>query len=183
MFFKKDVLLAQEYLGFLLLNMFDLFLTGLIFRLHGDEANGIAVFIMEHYGLAGFAIYKFLLVLVVVLACEGISLSSIRKSRIIITAGCLVYLMVVFWECFLVTTHLYPKPAEPEEISSSANAAPNNGVDPRWANALAPHKRGDKVRRNPGNPGNAPQGPGQNVNPVVGGDKGNQNVPRPSGNL
>ncbi|MEO7714872.1 MAG: DUF5658 family protein [Capsulimonas sp.] len=154
MFFKKDVLLAQEYLGFLLLNMFDLFLTGLIFRLHGDEANGIAVFIMEHYGLAGFAIYKFLLVLVVVLACEGISLSSIRKSRIIITAGCLVYLLVVFWECFLITTHLYPKPADPEEISIGAPAN-SHALD-----SLDPSKRKHSIRRNPSHPGNVPQSDG-----------------------
>ena len=43
MFFKRDVVLAQEYLGFLLLNLFDLFLTGYIFRHQGQEANGAAV--------------------------------------------------------------------------------------------------------------------------------------------
>ena len=104
MFFKRDVLLAQEYLGFLLLNMFDLFLTGYIFRNGGMEANELAAWIYAHFGQAGFAYYKFGLVAIVVMACEGISLKNIRTSRIIVTAGCMVYLLIVFWEVFLIIT-------------------------------------------------------------------------------
>lgn len=106
MFFKRDVLLAQEYLGFLLLNLFDLFLTGFIISHHGSEANNVAQWIWSIWGPRGFAIYKFLLVLIVILACEGISQKSIAKSRLIITAGCLVYLLVVFWECFLIFNNI-----------------------------------------------------------------------------
>ena len=104
MFLKRDVLLAQEYLAFLLLNMFDLFLTGYIFKLGGIEANGPANWIWLHYGQRGFALYKFGLVTIVVLACEGYSIKNIRVSRIIVTVGCLVYLLVVFWEVFLIIT-------------------------------------------------------------------------------
>lgn len=107
MFFKRDVLLAQEYLGFLLLNMFDLFLTGYIFRNGGMEANGLANWFWSHFGFHGFAIYKFSLVMILVLACEGISLKAIRTSRIIVTAGCLVYLLIVFWEVFLIITQVH----------------------------------------------------------------------------
>ncbi len=106
MIFKRDVVLAQEYLGFLLLNVFDLFLTGYIFRHHGLEANGAAAWVLDHFKLRGFAVYKFLLVLVVVVACEGVSLQSVRKSKVIITAGCLLYLAVVMWECFLILTEI-----------------------------------------------------------------------------
>lgn len=104
MFFKRDVLLAQEYLGFLLLNIFDLFLTGYILRAGGLEANGPANWFWVHFGFRGFAMYKFGLVMIVVLACEGISLANIRTSRIIMTMGCLVYLLIVFWEVFLIIT-------------------------------------------------------------------------------
>jgi hypothetical protein len=103
-FFKRDVLLAQEYLGFLLLNMFDLFLTRYILRAGGLEANGPANWFWVHFGFLGFAMYKFGLVMIVVLACEGISLSNIRTSRLIVTMGCLVYLLIVFWEVFLIIT-------------------------------------------------------------------------------
>ncbi len=107
MFFKRDVLLAQEYLAFLLLNLFDLFLSDYIFRNGGMEGNTLAAIIYARYGHQGFAIFKFSLVMVVVLACEGYSLKSIRISRVIVTAGCLVYLLVVFWEVFLIITHVH----------------------------------------------------------------------------
>ena len=112
MLFKRDVVLAQEYLGFLLLNLFDLFLTGYLMGrpgmsgTQGEEANGAAAWIFLRYGPSGFAVYKFLMVLVVVLACEGISLQSVRTSKIIVTFGCLAYLAVVVWECFLVLTQI-----------------------------------------------------------------------------
>ena len=106
MFFKRDVLLAQEYLAFTLLNLFDLFLTGYIFKHGGLEANGLAEMIYTRYHPIGFAIYKFLLVLVLVLACEGISLRSLRKARLVVTFGCLVYVFVVLWEAFLIFTHV-----------------------------------------------------------------------------
>ena len=88
----------------ILLNMFDLFLTGYIFKLGGIEANGPANWIWHNYGQRGFALYKFGLVTIVVLACEGYSFKNIRVSRIIVTVGCLVYLLVVFWEVFLIIT-------------------------------------------------------------------------------
>jgi len=106
-FFKRDVLLAQEYLGFLILNLFDLFLTRYIFSQGGIEANGLAAMIYEKHGPQGFAIFKFALVAVVVVACEGYSLKNIRISRLIITVGCLVYLLVVFWEVFLIITQAH----------------------------------------------------------------------------
>ena len=103
----------------MLLNLFDLFLTGYIFRHHGSEANGVAIWFLKNTGLWGFVAYKFCLVIIVVLACEGISIQSIRKSRIVITAGCLVYLFIVFWECFLILTYINgPKPIDPDDPSS-----------------------------------------------------------------
>jgi hypothetical protein len=125
MFFKRDVLLAQEYLAFMLLNLFDLFLTGWIFRHNGSEANGIAVWFLKNTGLSGFVIYKFCLVVIVVLACEGISVQSIRKSRIVITAGCLVYLFIVFWECFLILTYINgPKP-DGDDVTTTSISMPH----------------------------------------------------------
>jgi len=111
MFFKRDVLLAQEYLGFLLLNIFDLFLTGYIFQHEGAEANKAAQAILTHFGPSGFAVYKFALVSVVVLACEGISLKSLRTSRAIVLGGCLLYLCVIAYESFLIITRIHLHPA------------------------------------------------------------------------
>jgi len=105
--FRKDVVLAQEYLGFLLLNLFDLFLTGYIFRHEGQEANPAAIAIMKFGGLAGFAIYKFVLVAVVVLACEGISTKSLKTSKIVITGGIIIYSCLVLYESYIIATNIH----------------------------------------------------------------------------
>jgi hypothetical protein len=57
------------------------------------------------------------LVLIVICACEGVSLQSVRKSKIIITVGCLIYLAVVFWECFLVLTQINGVPVPLDNVS------------------------------------------------------------------
>ncbi len=106
MFLKRDVILAQEYLAFTLLNLFDLFLTGYIFGHGGMEANGLAAYIWSHYHGIGFTIYKFLLVAVIVTVCEIISLKSIRKARLVVTFGCFIYVLVVLYESALIYTHI-----------------------------------------------------------------------------
>jgi hypothetical protein len=105
-FFKRDVVLAQEYLAFTLLNLFDLFLSGYIFKYGGIEANGLAAWIYGRFGGLGFAVYKFLLVLILVLACEGIAVRSVRKARLVVTFGCLVYLLLVLYESTQIFVHI-----------------------------------------------------------------------------
>ncbi|MGO8669868.1 MAG: DUF5658 family protein [Capsulimonadaceae bacterium] len=106
MFMKRDVILAQEYLAFMLLNVFDLFLTGYIFRHNGVELNGVAEWFIEYGSLRAFVWYKFFLVAVVVLACEGIAVKNVRRSRQVITGGCLIYVFVVLYECFQIILHM-----------------------------------------------------------------------------
>ena len=99
---KSNVRYPQEYLGFVLLNLFDLFLTGYIFRYNGAEANGMASSIINHYGYVGFVLYKFILVTIVVLACEGVATKNSRLAKGIILGGCFVYFLVVLYEIALV---------------------------------------------------------------------------------
>jgi hypothetical protein len=108
MFFKKDLVLGQEYLAFLLLNLFDLFLTGWIFKHHGMEANVVANWVLSnpHLGLRGFAVFKFLMVVFIIVICEVIAVASVPKARIVITTGCLVYLLVIGWEAYQIFTNI-----------------------------------------------------------------------------
>lgn len=124
MFSKRDVILAQEYLGFLLLNIFDLFLTGWIFRHSGEEANGVALWVLHHWHLVGFAIYKFIMVVVLIVICEIIALVNVHRARLVILGGCAVYVFVVIWECFLIFSYIgngHVKQSEaPPPITQSA---------------------------------------------------------------
>lgn len=100
--FKRDVVLAQEYLGFLLLNLFDLFLTGYIFRHSGQEANGLALLVLHKFGLQGFAIFKFAMVVFIIILCEVISTINLTRARQVITGACVLYVLVNLWETYLI---------------------------------------------------------------------------------
>lgn len=102
MFSKRELILTQEYLGFLLLSIADLFLTGWIFKHHGMEANQVALWVLRNFHEAGFAIFKFLMVAFIIIVCEVISTSDLRKARAIILTGCGIYLFVVIYECVLI---------------------------------------------------------------------------------
>jgi len=92
--------LAQEYLGFLLLNLFDLFLTGWIFKHEGHEGNAVANFVLLHFKLQGFAVFKFLMVVFIVLVCEVISINNLRTARMLVVGASLLYVAVILYECF-----------------------------------------------------------------------------------
>jgi hypothetical protein len=100
--FNRDVLLGQEYLAFLLLNLFDLFLTGYIFSHNGLEANGLAAYILSKFGRRYFAIYKFVMVVVIIGICEIVGTKSVPKARWIMLLGCSVYFGVVLYESYLI---------------------------------------------------------------------------------
>ncbi|MDR3709305.1 MAG: DUF5658 family protein [Capsulimonadaceae bacterium] len=125
--FKRDVTLAQEYLGFMLLNLFDLFLTGFIFKNYGQEANGVALFVLHHFGLRGFALFKFIMVAFIILICEVISLQNVSRARQLILGASVLYLAVVMYEIYLVFMFIYkplpmPKPVAMEMLRHFAGA-------------------------------------------------------------
>ena len=96
-------------MAFLLLNLFDLFLTGYIFSHKGSEANGLAAFILDHFGRYGkeaFAIYKFFMVVFIIFICEVIASKSTFKARIIMILGITIYFGVVLYECDLIYNYI-----------------------------------------------------------------------------
>lgn len=97
--------MSDEYSGFLLLNTFDLFLTGYIFRHGGREVNPVGVAVMERFGLGGFALFKYSLVAVVVLAVEVLYRLKPSVARRVMNGGNLVYFGVIVWECVLLLFH------------------------------------------------------------------------------
>jgi hypothetical protein len=105
--FRQNVKYAQEYLGFVLLNLFDLFLTGYIFRFDGMEKNGAAQAVIDKFGYLGFVVYKFALVTIVVLVCEAIAAKNERLAKGIILFGCCVYTAVVLYEIALIAHVLH----------------------------------------------------------------------------
>lgn len=86
----------------MLLNLFDLFLTGWIFKHQGQEANGIAAWVLKVGHLSGFALYKFVMVVFIILICEAISIRRPRTAQILILGASALYVAVILWECYLI---------------------------------------------------------------------------------
>jgi hypothetical protein len=119
MFTKRDLVLGNEYLGFVLLSLFDLFLTGYIFKFGGIEANGLPAWILRNWHLVGFVIFKFSFVAFIIIICEVIAMFNLSKARLVILGGCAVYALVVVYECVLIFQHI-----DSQMIRSGSRGAP-----------------------------------------------------------
>lgn len=97
--------MGDEYAGFVLLNLFDLCLTIAIFQRGGREVNPIGYYVILHHGLSGYTLFKFALVVAIILACERVHGIRPRSARGLMYAGNLVYLGIVLWECVLIAFH------------------------------------------------------------------------------
>lgn len=95
---RGRVVLSDYYLGFVLLNLGDLFLTGVYFKLGGHEANRLADWILRTFGLRGLVVFKFALVTMVIAICEALFPRRPLLARVIILAGCAVYALVILLE-------------------------------------------------------------------------------------
>jgi hypothetical protein len=94
--------LSDDYVGFALLNLFDLCLTATIFHHGGKEVNPIGYAVMDRCGLGGYVLFKFALVAIVVSACDRIDSLRPSAARRLINAANLVYVGIILWECVLL---------------------------------------------------------------------------------
>lgn len=99
---RRPLPMSDEYGGFVLLNILDLFLTARIFRHGGEEVNPVGVWVMERAGMSGFALFKFAMVAFAVLVIEGIYRLNPRRARSFLNAANFTYLGVILWECVLL---------------------------------------------------------------------------------
>lgn len=58
------------YVWLVLVSALDIMLTWVILYLGGWEVNGVAASIIERFGLVGIVVFKFVMVIVVILICE-----------------------------------------------------------------------------------------------------------------
>jgi hypothetical protein len=94
--------MGDEYGGFLLLNIFDLFLTGYIFRHGGEEVNPVGVHVMQRYGMEGFALFKFGMVALIIITVEVVYRMRPSRARALMNGANLIYFGVILWECVLL---------------------------------------------------------------------------------
>ena len=74
-------LFPRRYVWFVLLSTLDVVLTFVILLLDGREVNGIADWVLKRYGIGGMALFKFALVVFVVLLCEYLGRKNEHAAR------------------------------------------------------------------------------------------------------
>ena len=75
------MLYQQAYVWFVLVSALDIMLTWTVLFLGGEEVNVLADAVIAHAGLTGIVIYKFCLVVFVVLMCEAVGRRNGRVGR------------------------------------------------------------------------------------------------------
>lgn len=74
-------LYPNRYVWFVFLSAMDVLMTFVILSIGGREANSIANAILQRFGFAGLTIFKFVLVVFVILLCEFIGRKDEPKGR------------------------------------------------------------------------------------------------------
>jgi hypothetical protein len=85
----RTVLYPGRYVWYIFLSALDLMLTWVVLHLEGQELNVVAAWVIHRYDLRGLVVFKFVLVVTVILICEIVGRRNDRAGRIlaIVAAG------------------------------------------------------------------------------------------------
>jgi len=96
----------NAYVWYILFSTLDVVLTWHILERHGgSEINPIANMLIAHWGFIGAVVLKYVLVLVVVLACEFIARRRERTGRLLSWLAVAVSLVPPVWSFTLLAMH------------------------------------------------------------------------------
>lgn len=103
--FQRQMLYPNEYAWFLLVASLDILLTWVILSHGGEEVNPIAAVVIDRWGLNGAIVFKFSLVLFVIIVCEIVGRTrSLRRGRRLIIFGIGISALPIIWSFFLLYT-------------------------------------------------------------------------------
>jgi hypothetical protein len=102
---RSHVRYPNEYVWFVFVSALDLMLTWIVLHFGGREANGIANTILQRFGLVGFVVFKFGLVILVISLCEVIGRHNDRAARRIASFAVVVTCLPVILSLVLLLTH------------------------------------------------------------------------------
>jgi len=94
--------LSDYHTWFVLAASLDLMFTWLILGLGGREVNLIADLVLFAHGFPGLILFKFALVLLVVICCEQIARQHMVKAKRVATLAVLISFVPVAWSMMLL---------------------------------------------------------------------------------
>jgi hypothetical protein len=97
----------NAYVWFVFVSSLDIMLTWAILARDGTEVNPLARIVIDAYGLPGAIVFKFSLMLFVILVCEVIGRQRDRSGQILAWLAVSVSSLPVAWSLVLLTAHTY----------------------------------------------------------------------------
>ena len=97
-----EMAFQELYVWLIFVSSLDIMLTWVILRNGGEEVNPVANIIIGAWGLNGAILFKFALVLFVIVSCEVISRVRPRTAHLLIWFGVLVSAFPPVWSIVLL---------------------------------------------------------------------------------
>jgi len=105
-FLTRKIPLQDETNYFILVNVFDIFMTYILLRFGAIEANPIANFFLDRFGFNGMIFFKLAITAGVCVVAQVIALQSFGKARGVLLLGTLLVGIVVAYSAYLFVTKI-----------------------------------------------------------------------------
>jgi len=95
----------RAYAWLLLFSALDVILTWIIINYGGSEANPVADAVIDRWELDGMVVYKFVLIAVFILICEGVGALRDSTGRVLSRVSIAIACVPVTWSLFLLARY------------------------------------------------------------------------------
>src|SRR5262245_3254300 len=102
---ERQVLFPNGYVWFVFLSALDIMLTWIVLHRGGREANSLANAVLTRWGLPGFVVFKFVLVVVVIVICEIVGKRDLKSARTLLAGGIVITCLPVATAFVLLLAH------------------------------------------------------------------------------
>lgn len=96
--------LQDQTTYFILVNALDIFLTYLILRNGGYEANPVAAWFINNWGIVGMITFKLSIVAAVCVISQIVALRSLKKAAMLLNLGTAIITCVVLYSIWLLAS-------------------------------------------------------------------------------
>jgi hypothetical protein len=104
--FSHQLPLQNETTIFILINVFDIFMTYILLRFDAVEANPIANYFFKLWNFSGMIAFKLVIVALVCVIAQFVALKKIQSARFLLIIGSVLTGTVVVYSMWLLINHI-----------------------------------------------------------------------------
>lgn len=105
--FSRQLPLQNETTIFILINVFDIFMTYILLRFGAMEANPIANYFFQLWNFPGMIAFKLVIVAIVCVIAQIVALKKPQSARFLLIVGTLLTGAVVIYSALLFRSHIH----------------------------------------------------------------------------